>query len=1065
MKTAFVVAACALLAFGILSQHASAKSTRDHNSARMTIINSPVQPANSADIQKLTESPYAPAQAETTLLAWWQFDTVHGGPDEQGWIRLDCWAQHDTFFHVDGIGSGCCPVTPISGEKSMWCGRCPAGGDPYCRWATLPGYGNNWVQYLESQVFACTTLTFSYTAEWDSEPWYDQTYVEYRDDAGGTWIPLPVDGGVGFYDGTGGPLPESFVIAPAGAQTKLRFRFESDGAWSDEDGLSPSNEGALKLDDITVACSDAGGGFNFFEDFEDETCGQTHSNDLVWQATVQPGFGTYFALHSGTGVLQEDPCTRLISNIWGSFDDPEYTNYACGGHPEQGAVPFGPDEYGHYMCNEIWSPWVPDTGIGEGLLVGFKVYRGMPLDNLIFYTWRIRSLVDGCPTRWYQFDNYNYGGQKDWLEKISDYAHFVQSGATHVQLALSAHDMCEFWCGVYGTGECHSQGPLFDQVRLVRVDRTGPQYYVRDLDLFQDNFPEDGTASGAARADVAYDMIFDSHPVILPGDSLAYQVTDPGGLADDPQYGGAAVYLFAKVVDRFGTDKGVAGSAMESPDVMRYPGDVSALKRYPYCGSAGNPSAPPGLPAGWHQFRCDAIYTVSGHTVNDRFCADLMDVAPLHAMESPGNTGQFVPGDVVRFFLGARNALGEWTFWHRTLNGQGEKRIAYNAGEAAASSCEFSILPDAGRLAEGKILFVDAADDRGGPAQLYFDTAFDHLGLGDLVDRYDVLAPSSLVNNSLASRVKNIQQQIVEPYQIILWNTSELEDGLAGDGSYWTGGNSGMKPDDFGLFKTFLESDPDNPGIYAAGDDFAEKWVTLTGANAIAVRSAFMNFNFVTGDHRTYGESVSPLVAQSVGSPIGPSSMIALGGCPVLNDFDLMTPQGPAVAAMDYVATGGGAVLAQATATAQATTARFVLSGFGYNFIRDDEEVPLASMDRVVHLRDILTWLGMSVADPVGIKTAAFENRLDNNYPNPFNPTTTIKYSIAERGHVTLKIYDAAGRRVRTLVDEVQPPRHEGYHARWDGTNDNGQTVSSGVYFYKLSSARFSKTKKMVFVK
>ncbi|UCH82579.1 MAG: T9SS type A sorting domain-containing protein, partial [Candidatus Latescibacterota bacterium] len=330
---------------------------------------------------------------------------------------------------------------------------------------------------------------------------------------------------------------------------------------------------------------------------------------------------------------------------------------------------------------------------------------------------------------------------------------------------------------------------------------------------------------------------------------------------------------------------------------------------------------------------------------------------------------------------------------------------------------------------------------------------------------YDVLGPSSLVGNTLASRVKNVQQQIIDPYQIILWNTSELSDGLAGDGGVWSGGNSGMKPDDFGLFKTFLDGDPDNPGIYVAGDDFAEKWVGLTGANAIAVRSTYMNYILLSGDHRTYGEMVSPLVAQSMGSPIGPSSMIAVGGCPILNDFDVAMPLGTAFEAMAYAATASGAVLAQATPTAQSTTARMVLSGFGYNFIRDDEEVPQANMDRVIHLRDILTWFGLGVGDPVGIETVAYENRLNNAYPNPFNPTTTIRYSIAERGMVILRIYNVAGQLVRTLVSEVQSPTTGGFSEIWDGLNDDGQSVSSGVYYCKLVANGFAGTKKLVLLK
>ncbi len=106
--------------------------------------------------------------------------------------------------------------------------------------------------------------------------------------------------------------------------------------------------------------------------------------------------------------------------------------------------------------------------------------------------------------------------------------------------------------------------------------------------------------------------------------------------------------------------------------------------------------------------------------------------------------------------------------------------------EALASPMEWSVLPDAGRLAGdlGDILFVDDADDRGGPAQLYFDWAFTYLGLTNRVDRFDVLGPSSVVGNSLAGRVKNIQNQMIgdpiEIYQKVLWNSTDLSSGSHG---------------------------------------------------------------------------------------------------------------------------------------------------------------------------------------------------------------------------------------------------------------------------------------------
>jgi len=124
----------------------------------------------------------------------------------------------------------------------------------------------------------------------------------------------------------------------------------------------------------------------------------------------------------------------------------------------------------------------------------------------------------------------------------------------------------------------------------------------------------------------------------------------------------------------------------------------------------------------------------------------------------------------------------------------------------------------------------------------------------------------------------------------------------------------------------------------------------------------------------------------------------------------------------------------------------------------------LRDVDRDV-LGGELVWFENLIPDPVGVDPVAFENRLDNAYPNPFNPATRIVYSIRERGHVTLRVYNAAGQLVRTLVDEIQTPREIGFAEEWNGTNDQGQTVSSGVYFYKLTSKGFSQTKKMVLLK
>jgi hypothetical protein len=96
------------------------------------------------------------------------------------------------------------------------------------------------------------------------------------------------------------------------------------------------------------------------------------------------------------------------------------------------------------------------------------------------------------------------------------------------------------------------------------------------------------------------------------------------------------------------------------------------------------------------------------------------------------------------------------------------------------------------------------------------------------------------------------------------------------------------------------------------------------------------------------------------------------------------------------------------------------------------------------------------------------EFTLSQNYPNPFNPTTTIKFKVQGSRfkvpvHTTLKIYNVRGQMVRTLVDE---PKSTGdYTIQWDGKNDKGEQLSSGVYFYQLKVGDYTSAKKMVLLK
>ena len=88
---------------------------------------------------------------------------------------------------------------------------------------------------------------------------------------------------------------------------------------------------------------------------------------------------------------------------------------------------------------------------------------------------------------------------------------------------------------------------------------------------------------------------------------------------------------------------------------------------------------------------------------------------------------------------------------------------------------------------------------------------------------------------------------------------------------------------------------------------------------------------------------------------------------------------------------------------------------------------------------------------------------LHHNYPNPFNPVTTIQYDIPIDAEVLLVVYDILGRHVMTLVNTSQTAGYKSI--KWNGTNDHGQLVSAGMYFYHLQAGKFSKVRKMVLLK
>jgi hypothetical protein len=963
----------------------------------------------------------ASAALTTTTLYTQGFD-VGATCSEAGWTKVDGTAQIAVFWHVDDmVGANVNPgdsLAVIAGTKSLWCGARYSATGLTCGYLTLPGYGSNWNQSWRTKncipVSGDNLLDVSFLLETDSEPAYDALFLEYTTDCVApfqSWTVL--DGGIGVWDGIQGPLAVGGAYAVAGSPVKVRLRFAADGGFADDDALYDSHAGAAVVDNLVAEGLAS-------EDFEGELLNATTSND--WEGFGETGYGQHMALFSGISLVQQDACAKNLSCQWAAISGSTET-YACGGFPLQTAVPKGNGE-NQYLNNTVESPAFALAGSGAVINLQFTAYRDMTLDGLVFYVWDIASINGvGCQAAWRSRGFVYYGAQKDYLVSTFPVGDLIPSGSVSMRVRLGVIDQCGVWCGVFGTGACHAHAPLLDKVRVYRVDIFGPVYSTRDIDMFNDTFPTDGSDTGIGRADAALSITASASPTILPGDSAriivsdpitAVPVTNPSGLLTD-DLGGAngnkACYIWVHVLDN-GVPSGTKTGAVLSGGAL-----------YPFKDTQVADGKT------WTRIQC-WLRVVSTST----FVVDL-------------NDNLFEAGDVVEFFFGATNTGGLSSY----ASGSALNFVQSDVDVAAQNASEFTILPLNGGSTTD-ILYVDGMDGRG--AQGFFDVAFGEMG--ENPDRFDVRGPSSSVSNRPGTRVTDVSQQLNDNYQKIIWDGGDLTQ-ILGDGT-----GAPEKSNDYAMVNAFLGGLNSAGGVYICGDDYGQSLNAAAGASAVTFKSTYITFTLAGGNHRpTYG--VAPQGIGTAGNAFAGDTWIIFGGCPLINDFDSFTPTGTSVSQstyLDQISPAGDPV--QSAEISKVTgNARVMISGYSFAYVRDDEEN--GTRDGSKHMYDILIWLGNNPDQPTDAKPVAV-TRLEQNYPNPFNPQTTIAFSLKERARVKVDVYNVAGELVKTLVDET---RAAGSYedVRWDGRNNANQAVSSGVYFYKLVTNNFSQTKKMVLLK
>ncbi len=991
----------------------AANAVRSHTEAIPTSL--PVVEVGATDGFLAPDPRFALAVANTTLLASFSFD-VGATCNHQGWTVVDGTAQIATFWHVDDfVGANVNPgdsLAVLSGSKSLWCGVRASTTGLTCSYALLPGYGNGWDQlWVTKECISVTgTLDVSFLMETDSEPAYDATYIEYTTDCSDNlrdWIEL--DGGIGEWDGRQGPMMEGGSYSVAGSPVRVRLRFRSDGVSSDEDTYYDSHAGPVVIDDLVVEGLP-------LEDFEGEAINATETED--WEAKLYPGYGaTYMALFSGASLVQQDPCAKNLSCMWAAIQGSTNT-YACGGFPQQKTVPKGNGD-DQYLYAEIWSPAIPLVGAGSLVNLQFAVYRDLDLNDLIFYVWGVRSIhANGCAGPWSDRGFVYFGSQKDWFTQPFAFGDLLDFESPSIQVALGVVDQCGVWCGVFAGAICRSHAPLFDDVKVYRVDIAGPVWFTRDFDMFQDTFPTDGSDTGIGRADAALSITSTASPTILPGDSVRIIVGDPitatesnpTGLADDISVGGKQIYLWVHVLDN-----GLPSATKTGPVLTDHP-------NYPFKDTHVADGKT------WTRIRCHYVGPW-GIFPGFRFAVDL-------------NDNLFEAGDVIEFFFAATNSLGETTY----CSGPALNFVQDDVELAAELASEFTILPQNGGTSTD-ILYVDGMDGRG--AEVYWSTAFDQLGLEP--DRYDVRGPTSSVANRPGARVTHVANQLNANYNTILWDAGDITQSL-GDGT-----GAPEKTNDYAMVNSFLAGLATPGGLYVCGDDYPQGLASAFGASAVTFKTTYITYTLTSNNHRTnYG--ISPAGTGVGGGAFDGDTWVISGGCPLLNDFDVMTPTTSTVMQSSYGSPAGNNAAEISKITGNA---RVMISGYSFIYLRDDEEDGV--MDRAQHLHDILAYLGGSPDEPTDA-APVFANTLEQNYPNPFNPQTTIAFSLKERARVTIVVYNVAGERVATLLDDT---RAAGSYAdvRWDGRDASGSPAASGVYFYRLTTNEFEQTRKMVLLK
>ena len=1011
------------------------------------------------------------AQQDTVWIADWSFDSG-SGCTSAGWVVWDnriLNVHNDAeYWHVDNR---------FAGQGGVIANRAAILSKHDLCWAQ-DGYGNdNDFSIILKYSGASATLKFDKAS--DSEPGFDFVRIECdslglsESRANPSQNPAAKSPAAyrvslfsteGFDPGsTVGPVP----LRDFGPGVhEVYIRFVSDGAFSDEDGDYPTAlEAGLVVDNIAVT-----GGIAYTETFE----GALNPNVTLIETSNAQSFLSAPWLRVFPHISDNDKCTENTTCAWLGTDPtrPAFSPRMAFG--PSGAV------IRNWLDDIAASPWVSlaSTPTATGTFLSFRLFDGNSFgDGAIVQQWRVRSRVRvdntdtpapgdsvDCMTPWGYVMQFQHLANFRWTTVLFDMTPFVPPTAAEVQVSFRTVD----WQYLTGSGTPAvlntGPGPFWDRVRIGRRVLTGPTI-IESID-------------SRTQAQDAFPTVV--NPSITPGQ---HHVPDGSN-----RFGSCAFSLGQDLgINTSGSTRHISGDSITLEQVVdaRGAGGIASVRFFGAITSGPHDGKVPGpytTTGGFFVVNADSTRSSSSGTViANRWHVDL-------------NDDYFRGGDALKYFWAATDNSGGFTSTpvgltalptsvahaEAVTGGLHEVNflptILWAAGyvTAVVADPEGDVAPTAAQIAasiqKNCILYYQKLNSRRRSGMLNrtsFMYTLDHLGYQNEYDVYDVQGYGNTANQ-LITRA-NVGQ--VSGYSLIIQDDgrSNLVPNIPAGQD-----NDGNQFDQAGWYRSYLAQG--STGL--AGS--ATLW--LIGENTAFLHRTYplitTDFGLSLGAaDNDQGLGVNPLVRGHASSTFSNGSIVNFsgdefalnGGCPVVRAYDTADPTAGATQTHRYAvgATNGrGAIIMNRNAALQWNT---VWMGFGWFDIRFSGAPTNPTPQSRLATQILSATIGAAcnraggatdTGDDESIDVPPARTELHANVPNPFNPTTRIAFDLATAGFVRLQVFDAAGRLVRTLVQEERTFGR--YVETWTGIDEQGGRVSSGVYFYRLEAPDYQSTRKMV---